>query len=280
MLLHKYTTTLGKDIILNGRIKVSDPYNFNDPFEHAVNVIDVKPSEIKKFTLKNKNELAFIYSSLVKQGLKQTWKQFRKQNFDPKFREEKAREIATRSSESLRHLFVPKEGEATEYFFVSCFCAQPDDLADEILMWAHYSEGQKGIRYWIDSDLLGSGDGYSLTKVDYQEETPKLYTRDFIAKQRTNIESALQQRLKTKSKVWKYENEHRWFVDKKHVFEEGKAYYTKINRNVVKKIDFGIKCDNSVKEEIRTRIKELNLDIELRQARQDDKVYKINYLKE
>ncbi len=86
MLLQKYTDTNGADILFNTRMKISDPYDFNDPFEHAMRVIAPNTADIKK-KLKNKIDMRRIYDKLTTRGDRRSWKEFKNEFSDRAKRE-------------------------------------------------------------------------------------------------------------------------------------------------------------------------------------------------
>ena len=281
MLLHKYTTSAGKDIIFNSRIKVNDPYDFNDPFEHALHLIEATPTDVKRSKFKNKDEMRFVYDNLRKKGMTSGWKDFWHEVSDPAHRDKKAWEVTPDLNRDLKKIFcVLKKGDVTKYFYIACFCSESEKKADEILMWAHYTQGQKGLRFWLDSEILNRRILGEFTKVHYQEHMPIIYAKDVLSRSEKDIMQAHEISLKSKSKVWEYEKEYRWTIHEKFcAFDsEAQGHFVRIDLAAVTRIDFGIKCDIDVENGLVKKISDLGLKIELKKATQDLTDYKINYL--
>lgn len=78
MILSKYTDIKGKDIIFNSRLKVSNPSDFNDPFEFALQLIKFTPTDIKRLVFKDKEILRKYFDSASQKGkINKSWKDFK-----------------------------------------------------------------------------------------------------------------------------------------------------------------------------------------------------------
>jgi hypothetical protein len=280
MILYKYTNTDGKDIIFNSRLKVNDPNNFNDPFELALNVKEITASDIKKHVFKNKDKLRYYFENGIKRGrVKQSWKDFKKENFDPLKRDQKAQKLAPEINNDMKRIFNQQDGNITNYFLLCCFCGASLKWMDEVLMWAHYSNGLRGLRFSVETESLVKKQK-EIEKVQYQEKIIPLYPIGFLTGDKNFIETSIMLSLHTKSKAWEYEQEYRWFADKRICSEDAvtKNWFVSIDLNAVKRIDFGAKCSERTINEISKKVKDLGLKIELKKAVPDEADFKLNYI--
>jgi len=280
MILYKYTNADGKDIVFNSRLKVNDPNKFNDPFEFALCVGQINAVDIKRHVLKNKQRVRYYYEKGFEKGkITQSWKEFWKANSDPSKRDKIAQNVAPRISEDLKRILNQQDGSVTNYFLLCCFCGASLKYMDEVLMWAHYSDGLRGLRISIETDLLVK-QPTEIAKVQYLEQIVLLDTTGFLKGDKNAITAALESSLSSKSKAWEYEQEHRWFVDKRICYEvpKTKNWFVPINLSAVKRIDFGAKCSKETIDEISKRVRDLELKIELKKAVPDIVDFKLNYI--
>ena len=280
MLLHKYTGIAGKDIVFNARLKVSDPNSFNDPFELALNVLKINPAAVKKYLLKNKPVVRQYFDRGITTGrIKESWKGFRKRISDPTTRDNMARDISSGLNGDFKGIFNQRDGSVTAFFMLCCFCGPPLRDMDEVLMWAHYSEGLRGLRFSMESELLNKKP-IEVEKVRYQEKIVTMDPVGLLTRDREGIRESLGISLGTKSKAWEYEQEWRWFVDKRICKEDEKSkeWFVPIDLKAIKRIDFGEKCRQSSIDEISAQISTLKLEIELKKAIPSAIDFKLNYI--
>ncbi len=276
-ILYKYTDSGGKDIILNSRLKVNDPDKFNDPFELALNIQEVSVSNVKK-SLKNKNKLRSFFEKGVRSGkLHESWKEFRKRNSDPHYRDKIANELAPNLSYRLKENFNQQNGSVADYFLLCCFCGFSLCPMDEVLMWAHYSDGLRGLRFSFEKDLLAKR-STEISKVQYLERIVTADLNCFIGGDKDSFCKNLELSLSAKSKSWEYEQEYRWFVATQNVQRTAEGYFVPINLNAIKRIDFGAKCSPEVINEISEKVKNSGLKVDFKKAVLDTADFKLVYI--
>ena len=151
---------------------------------------------------------------------------------------------------------------------------------DEVLMWAHYSSGLRGLRFSIETDLLTDWPR-EIKKVQYTEKIVELDPAGFLTRDKRTITESLGAILSSKSKAWEYEQEYRWFIPTQmcpKAKDESDNWYVPINIKAVKRIDIGERCEPTERDEILQRIKELGLDIQIKQTTLDKTDYKLYYV--
>jgi hypothetical protein len=276
MMLFKYTSSDGKDIVTNSRLKVDDPNNYNDPFEFALNIIEVNSANIRSF-LKSKSNQRAVYEKGIKSGgISESWEEFHRRNSDKHNRNRIANGLAIDLNADLKKILNQQDGSVTDYFLLCCFCGHSLCPSDEVLMWAHYSDGLRGLRFSLDTDLLVEKT-IEISKVQYLKHIAALNLKNFLTKNKDSISNALELSLGSKRKSWEYEQEYRWFVDVRDVRQTTEGLFVPINLNAIKRIDFGAKCSLEVVSEISKRVRDLGLKAELKRAVLDAVDFKLKY---
>jgi hypothetical protein len=178
--LYKYTTidTCLK-ILESGRIKFSNPKDFNDPFDCQI-TIDTENTD---------EELDLDVTKLVEKGklLEIQKEEYRKKLQNPEFRFDLINKIINKSINVLG---------------VSCFSKNKDNL----LMWAHYADKHRGVV--LKFELLKDTDFFIAPyPINYHSEYPKFnYIKENSLREGGQLAKFL---LETKSKEWEYEEEIR-----------------------------------------------------------------------
>lgn len=129
---------------------------------------------------------------------------------------------------------------------ILCFVdAESAKGVSDQLMWAHYAGGGRGIRVWIDSDMLPT-QYPRIFKVNYRERRPTIDLATLKSyKDMEKWGSFYQQVWLTKSLAWKYENEHRLMVPRGKYDEwlssDDGLEFIQIPHSAITRIDFGPK---------------------------------------
>jgi len=191
--LYKYESWNSHSVanLKNSQIYFSDPMEFNDPFDNALdfNIAELSDDEFSKvhshFHRQCPDKIAF-----EKKFGKVCNKEFRS-HLTP---------IIKEKSKEATHLFLRNRG-------VSCF----SETNNEILMWSHYSKSHTGFCLEFDTSFTPFSEA---KEVQYKETFPELNSMDALVEQKKFNAEIL---LLTKYKSWKYEKEWRVFHQKKHV---------------------------------------------------------------
>ncbi len=277
MIIYKYTKPDGIDILRNARLQVLDPSRSNDPYELALDIQEVRPSVLKRH-LKRKDNLRYYYEMGLSKGKNHlSWKQFVDINKDPKRRDELAKKMAPEITIDVRKIFNPSD--SVKYFFLCCFCGEARRTADEVLMWSHYTESHKGLRFWIERDELNIKTKY-FEKVVYSEQIPICNPEAFLTGQKDDLQLQIEKSLRVKSISWEYEQECRWFIPPQFckLDETTQQHYTPIDLKAIKRIDFGARSTEKTISGISQLIKTLQMDIELKRAVKNNSLYKLDYV--
>lgn len=219
-----------KKMLEGSRIYLSDPKDFNDPFDGYFS--------IKCGTEQDKRDMKAILEKKIEQF---------------KIAEEKARELREGIFSQL----------PLENFRVACFSA--DGKND--LMWAHYADEHNGVCLVYEIDQLIAENGCALfvergdsscsyggdkvkflfDKVIYSDNKLPLEILDGKTTKEYNIANPMY----TKSKIWAYEQEIRLVA----MLPYGQAfgdntYFCQIDKSCLKEIRFGLRLNREYRSEI------------------------------
>ena len=254
-ILHRYVTEDGIDIVKNLRLRLSNPLELNDPFECLVALPDKGEliTDYKK-KLENKEHIDFLYERNKREGenrgvFGQWIRDFRKND-------EKLDKQLGLAYGDLPETFLEHKEQICKEMHILCFVdSEKTNHSEEILMWFHYTDSHKGLRFHFECDEFYCKSN-SLYKIIYAD------TRCLLnpLKEDTWMD-ILGESLKTKSKAWSYENEYRYFIDLAECQQESGHYYVDIPASSIKRIDIGLNCSEETKNEI---IELVNTKAELR----------------
>lgn len=154
--------------------------------------------------------------------------------------------------------------------------------ANDLLMWAHYSNDHKGFCVGIDSQKLlefqimyakNSHEVVELLKVQYSDDFPNI--NFFQSMLKTNREWAQDILLlfSSKSRHWEYEEEYRLLL-------HGKAKVSvPIGHDAIKEIILGCKISKKNKDNILSIVKGLNNSIIVYQSEKSSTSFELNFKK-
>jgi len=112
--------------------------------------------------------------------------------------------------------------------------------SEDTLMWAHYSDGERGVVIGINREELETQSKYSVREIDYDKEMTCVSTDTPVA-----------EILTYKNKCWEYEQEVRIFSKMKFI------------NVVIEKIILGSRISNEHEVVIRKLIEKVKLKIEI-----------------
>jgi Protein of unknown function (DUF2971). len=193
MKLFKYVTSDRIDILLNGKIRLTQPYIWNDPFELQPYYKDYIPknplSQLLKLSKMIQNPSQFTIEEL--------------EEYEKERKRITKDDIYSFINKNIVGLSLTKE-------------------KDDLLMWAHYASQHSGfvLEFETESDFFQKHDRY-LIKVGYDNTRPDVNTSEF-AESIVNIIELLKENKKLsdeefirissifrKSTEWEYEQEWR-----------------------------------------------------------------------
>jgi hypothetical protein len=149
---------------------------------------------------------------------------------------------------------------------------------EEILMWAHYSEGHHGIRISFDTNKLQLK-SMGPHEVTYQDERIRFDAKKIFWEDEDEF-NLMKNVLTTKSSAWEYEHEYRWFISNVECFSNEKYDFIKINANAIVRVDIGVNSTTAFRNKLIKLIKTKEyFHIDVRLAELDEKEFKLNYQK-
>lgn len=279
MIVYKYVTSAGDDVIRNLRVKVTSPRDFNDPFELLPVIEDVTSEQVEQAALKNDAYLQHLHEIGKLEGrVNKPYDQFKQETQKPERSKAISKTIADGVAKSLRATAEESRTNADKIALMACFCGETTDAHHEILMWAHYAEAYKGLRIAIDSDFLHSL-ATPLLKMEYSKDRLRLNPINYWENGVQAFHDIYRRTLTSKSAAWAYENEYRWLVHLALCKKDGQHSYAHINSKAIVGVDCGVQCSpwriSSVKDLVRRNLGE---SVSVRKAIIDDYEFKLKYI--
>ena len=256
MLLHRYFGSHAFETLDEVTLKVSRISTFNDPFEFLyVPIGKMTPQKARTMVeYKINNPDASPHFWFVA-----------RQRFSNAKNEKELKRLVRKSIpqlvinlvsgfEKIKNTTLENRGNVADANLRAiCFCdADKVKPLDEILIWSHYANKHKGVRIGFEFP-----DGI-VDEITYREKRLEIDLSIMDSNDATG--SALMQSIKSKSKAWEYEHEHR-LITVKGMCEERTMpdstveHFLNFNREWVKSIDFGVRCLPKAIEDILALIK-------------------------
>lgn len=224
-MIYRYCTPAGFDIPLNLRLKASQIFEFNDPFELAFDVqTETAKANIQKDFEERPDLLADWKVTLTEQKIP----------FQENSNEDVIQKVADFQISDLRRVVELIRNGWNDKVGVTCFSR----AFDIIQMWAHYADNHKGIVIGIDENVLTSK-SEELFNIEYENE----FTRIPVFANPENIalcEPYIKQALHRKEKRWHYEEEVRFYINLDEKSSDGR-FYIDITADAVKEIYLGLR---------------------------------------
>jgi hypothetical protein len=283
--------TRGIEVLKTGRFRLSSIGFFNDPFDgYGVTVGEMSDEACWHFVKRFRNELERLFidpsmsqkkSALLKEASDEQYVYILQETFKNPLQ-------SYFTAEAIREWICGKQ------FQLMCLSSVENYYpSNDILMWSHYADSCKGIRFEIDLSEIDMLPGFTLRKMKYGKKRPvlnlsKVNTWDNADAEFTNY---VDNCICTKSDAWQYEAEERFIVDlKKCKYNIHKGYdnqdkfeyvYLTFPSNVLRKVFFGCAADRS---EVMNLYRDLKQKPELKnvsflQMELDLKDYRIKYNK-
>jgi hypothetical protein len=113
----------------------------------------------------------------------------------------------------------------------------------EILLWAHYANGHKGVRIFFNTDKMQFSSSRPLL-VTYSQERKQLLVSDFIHGNKEKVFKDLTDALLAKSDIWRYEAEYRYIFDLEMCFArvicQKIVYFINVDADAIMRVDIGV----------------------------------------
>jgi hypothetical protein len=207
-----------RDILVEGRLWLSSPRDFNDPFDMTAHVI---------FEPKSMEDLRQRFKRALKDSGK-SWKE-RQTTLDKLMSEDRSALLARAEKSFARHF------DTTGVF---SFAGDPRS----ILMWSHYGDHHTGIclQFEVARDPESM---MQAVRMEYVKEYPVInYAED--------IHDQIRKPLQHKFKRWKYEDE--WRI----VWPDGARTYLAIKPEAVVGLIFGCRASDATINVVRDLLEE------------------------
>jgi Protein of unknown function (DUF2971) len=253
--LYKYTTAgTAVSILLRKKLRWSAPELFNDPFEFKNPFqfnFDWPAAEISLVENLIRLVTQVVEPQLVEHSpttarIRELRAEYKaRRQLDPILVElRRAAATMIELEKSLEPKYAQKWREMKQKYRVICF----SEIATNILMWSHYSDGHKGVvlGFQIDKDVT--------TNISYHKRVPPSFAVEdyigFLTSQRPipDAQKAFETSVYTKSEEWSYEREIRGF--RTRGVSPGLFDDFEFDPGELKEICFGCRTLDSAKEEV------------------------------
>lgn len=305
MSIFKYVTEERIDILKDSCIRFTQPSRFNDPFDvfpYLKAIADDKYVEELIESGWNEAEIDKIWeetyikmseeSPIVKCIPKEKLRELTLQHI-PKLKniyESFSNQFFKLNDPAMRQRFLLSIGKALDAFGILCVAERSDNL----LMWAHYSNGHRGFVIEFDEthsyfDRRTKPDEIRrhLKKVIYSKQRPEIMFYDSRISESENLDIWISKFFWNKGDSWEYEQEWRMFdilkdCQKKIPKGNEDVYLFSLPLDCVKGVILGCKMSE---ENRRSFINLLQSDkkyshIKIKQAVMDEKDFRINIKEE
>ncbi|GJL60611.1 MAG: hypothetical protein NPIRA03_34680 [Nitrospirales bacterium] len=253
--------------------KVTNPNDLNDPFENSPYFKKSEEQEWECY-LKEDSIIEELYNlahrqfGITKEEFLKKWEAGARQKV----------QTALMQTDLMKSLDRVKNEFSKENKILCVSDATAIEPYGDILMWAHYSNGHKGIKISFDTEKIGWND-LKIDQVEYSEDRVMLDPIK-IHKGDPTVKDDIKRALIVKSLGWKYEQEYRWFiqVQKCELDTEKNIHFVKIPAEAIISVDIGVKALPQIKEGITDLMRENDLShIEIRHAKLHETKFTLNY---
>ena len=280
-ILYKYVKPDGLDIIKDLHIKVSNPKDFNDPFEFLPVIVEVTSQsfDIEREIFNNNDYLDRFYNYAISEGkMDKSYELFVEEIKSPKRRAGILKSIDNITS-SLRTKCEEIKRKSDKIALVACFCEESIENHNEILMWSHYTDGHKGLRITFNADFLSSIRGSSLIKVDYDLNRVQLNPVDHFKGGAEKFNEVFDRVIRYKSSVWLYEKEYRWPVLSELCNRKERDSFISIDPLAIEEVVCGVRCPSEqilfIKDLVRSKLGDR---VKVKKAEIDEYEFKLKYV--
>ena len=252
MLLHHYiSATHGPDALKDSRLFASRVSSFNDPLELTFQLVgQISVDQARQQIISRRDSvtelapfLSYLYDGLADKSPKPDSHESALKILSDAARLTRfAAEFARRVNAWNYPVFHETMGKnAEKHLRVICFCdAEKINPANNMLMWAHYADKHRGLRFTIryPADV-------KLHRINYVPE--RIAISRELEPNHPDFAAALSKTLSTKWDAWRYEEEVRLLVDAKTAYSEKTPTSTKefvhFKPEWIERIDIGTGAD-------------------------------------
>lgn len=270
--LFKYCDPRGLDIVQSLRLKVTPPDQFNDPFEFMPKVeFRVSPAAIRKGLVADKL-LRRLWRDLYPEMEFGTFRGLYVSHFE--------KESTTHVKSVLKQLQVAADQARdnildfmSSKFALACY----SEIADNFLMWSHYTLGHQGIVIAFNLKDRFFAKAENLMPVAYRSERVNAsYDRKGLSFDEPEI--CL---VRTKNLDWSYEKEWRQMFPlrkcvKVHVDAGRVCYFQSLPPTAISYVILGVRCRPETEAAIRELVRRRDLrHVRVRRAVLHERDYRL-----
>ena len=276
----------GIEVLKTGRFRLSPISYFNDPFDgYGVAIGSMTDEACWHFAKRFRTELQRMFVNelgpidvLIEASDEYYW--------------EIVRKLLEKPEQSYFTVEAVREWICAPRYQLMCLSSVENYKAsNDILMWSHYADSCKGIRFEIDITEADILPGFSFNAMRYRHDRPLINLSKVTTWDEDDVEFKryVEDCMCTKSEVWNYESEVRFVADmKKCKYNIGSGHdcggdydyaYVTFPSDVIKKVCFGFAVN---RKEVKEVCKKLRYDerfegVEFLQMNLDLKDYNIKY---
>jgi Protein of unknown function (DUF2971) len=270
MIVYKYCDKRGVDVLKNLRIKVTQPEEFNDPFEFTPKIVgEISEAQAEAlFTSQDFLQWQLEIMELRGGNFSGGYDAFRKIFAQPFCRKELTKRFPSEQLETMRELARKNLAQISEQFGVLCLST----VGDSIAMWSHYADKHRGVVIGFDSDHPHFANRNWFT-VDYAKDRVGVDIAWTLRRAGASDGVPLKT-LETKSEVWSYEKELRSIFklsDLESISSNGtKDYFWRIPKETIREVKLGYRCPEATEDSVRAAILSSDLRVRMEKADLDD----------
>lgn len=269
MTVHRYQATHVAQTLQEGRLRLSRPSAFNDPFELGHQFTgDYQESTVYEDLCR--------YSEQGSEELEKIMTNFAKDHPELSVADGLRRLAKQISDSKIRPDAWPQESQqiADEMFRIVCFSKSGLSDKSEILLWSHYANKHQGFRIEF---LFDDHHPSLLEPIQYQKKRPAINLNEFDSR---GFHGDPKKTLITKFDAWIYEGEIRLVVpiqnQQPRLIQDGGNYYWEFKPHEVKVVDIGARATADV-EQVAKIIANKYPDALLRHATEHPQRFKLVY---
>lgn len=278
MYLFKYFEPARLDVIKNGCIRLTQPLDFNDPFEFKP-VISTIASQQEFDDILDENIDKGIEKELFKYSpeIRSLMPRNKIEAFVRSFIIDNKSMIDNQLKQAAKKMSEIFHNKSNELIGVLCLA----EMKDNLLMWSHYADSHKGfcIKFDASNEFFNrkrseKDEFYHLRKVVYLEKRPN--------KMLTNMSGV--DLLLHKSNVWAYEEEWRFcgvLKDADQIIESKplNIHLFKFPEKSVKEIILGVNSSKKLEQELRLILAEKSelSHVKLSKAKISEEQYSLEF---
>ena len=239
------------DTIRDRRLKVAVPSRFNDPFEFMFQCPEtISEAEAHKLLALRSKTRDFELRLMLHTGLSKS-RDLKKRLKERGGRMRKA--LRAEYPDSVEWAKNDAKKMADHHMRILCLSRPLPDPRDELLLWAHYTNGHRGARLHLDASQLSPRDA-AVREMDYGEKRVEVPLCPGSPKH----DEAITKSFYRKNTAWSYEQEVRIQYHTHRCPKIGDLWFVPLPPSALRRIDFGMKMPDETRDEIRALLQDLD----------------------